>query len=284
MPSTNYAYVNGRFVPEAEATVSIFDRGFLYGDGCFETMRVYDGKIFRLYPHLQRLFDGLHCLEVESPLSHEETRAMLSVLIRRNQIADGFVRVYVTRGEGDIGLRATDVRRRTLVALACPREFRLAHKLEAIVATPRLTTGLALTQVKSANRLPYILARLEADRMGVHEAVLLNEHGHVAEFTASNVFAVKSGELFTPPLEAGALPGITRSVVLMLAGKLGLVSYELGFGPEFLETADEVFATNSLSEIAPIVEFNGHKLPSQVITQQLQAAYRELVREELGLC
>ncbi|MGD0651312.1 MAG: aminotransferase class IV [Verrucomicrobiia bacterium] len=259
MRSNNYAYVNARFVPEAEATVSIFDRGFLYGDGVFETMRVYGGRVFRALEHFHRLFEGLRALQIESPLSPEELRAVCRALIRYNSVADGVARVYVTRD--------------SITATVQAREF-ARREVRAII--PGVRIDPQLSRFKTANRLPYILARHEAERAGVDDAVLLNAAGHAVEFTASNLFVVKDGALFTPPLEDGPLPGITRHAVLTLAVGQGIRVQEKSFGPGFLDTADEVFATNSLMEIAPVVTWSRRN----EVTTRLQAAYRALVIQE----
>jgi branched-chain amino acid aminotransferase len=262
MPLTNYAYVNGRFVPEAEATVSIFDRGFLYGDGVFETMRVYGGRIFRAAEHMERLFMGLQVLGIESVFSPEELRAICRVLAEMNDVKEGVARVYRTRDSTVVTVRANSLE---------PRD------LTAIVSTVRVETHLS--RYKTANRLPHILAQEQAAIEGAQEAVLLNSAGRVVEFAASNLIVVKDGNLFTPPLEDGPLPGVTRRAVLTLAADLRIPASETGFGPEFLETADEVFATNSLIEVAPVTSWG----QTRQMTRQFQEAYRQLVREELGL-
>ena len=258
MPSTNYAYVNGKFVRDQEAVVSIADRGFLYGDGCFETMRVYDGRIFRWTEHLARLFDGLNALGIEALLSPAELRAACQALLRLNDVRNGVARIYQSRD--------------SIVITVQPREF-LAREIYAIVSTIRLDNRLS--KFKTANRLPYILAQREAERAEVNDAVLLNHAGQVAEFTASNLFIVKDGTLLTPPVTDGPLPGITRQVVLVLAAKAKLPVRELSFGPELLPVADEVFATNSLMEIAPVLTWGR---PGK-FTRRLQTLYRQAVHE-----
>jgi branched-chain amino acid aminotransferase len=261
MPSVNYAYVNGRVVPEREAAVSIFDRGFLYGDGVFETMRVYGGRLFRPLEHFERMFAGLLALGIESLFTPEELRAICRALGRYNQVADGVARVYITRD--------------SLVVTVQAREF-ATREIRAIVSGIRIDPQLS--RFKTANRLPYILAQREAERAGVEEAVLLNTAGQVVEFTVSNLFVVKDGVLFTPPLTDGPLPGVSRQAVVMLAAELGIAVEEWSFTPEFLENADEVLATNSLLEIAPVVTW-GHR---HDITRRLQSAYRKLVARETG--
>jgi branched-chain amino acid aminotransferase len=258
--SNNYAYVNGRFMPEDRAAVSIFDRGFLYGDGVFETMRVYGGRVFRALEHFDRLFEGLQALGIESPFSPEELRAVCRALIRYNNVADGVARVYLTPD--------------SIVATVKAREF-APRELRAIVSS--VLADPQLSRFKTANRLPYILAQHEAERAGVDDAVLLNAGGNVVEFTTSNLFVVKNGALLTPPLKDGPLPGVTRHAVLTLAAGQGIRVQEKSFSPEFLDTADEVFATNSLIEIAPVVTWSRQ----HHVTTCLQAAYQKLVRAEL---
>jgi branched-chain amino acid aminotransferase len=259
--SISYAYVNGRFLPEDRAAVSIFDRGFLYGDGIFETMRIYSGRVFRALEHFDRLFEGLQALGIESPFSPEELRAICRTLIRYNNVADGVARVHLTRD--------------SIVATVKAREF-TPRELRAIVSGVRIDPQLS--RFKTANRLPYILAQQEAERAGVDDAVLLNAAGKVVEFTASNLFVVKAGTLLTPPLKDGPLPGITRHTVLALAAEQGIRVQEKSFGPQFLNSADEVFATNSLIEIAPVATW-GHQLN---VTRRMQAAYRDLVAQEIS--
>ena len=261
MASNDYACVNGRFVSEDRAAISIFDRGFLYGDGVFETMRVYGGRVFRALEHFDRLFEGLQALGIESPFSPEELRAICRALIRYNNVADGVARVYLTRD--------------SIVATVKVREF-APRELRAIVSGVRIDPQLS--RFKTANRLPYILAQHEAERAGVDDAVLLNADGKVVEFTTSNLFVVKDGALFTPPLSDGPLPGVARHAVLRLAAGEGIRVQEKSFGPEFLDTADEVFATNSLMEIAPVTTWSRRGN----VTRRLQAAYRELVAEEIS--
>ena len=261
MGCNNYAYVNGRFVPEAGATVSIFDRGFLYGDGCFETMRVYGGRIFRAVEHLERLFDGLRALEIEPSLSREEMRAVCRVLIDRNSIAEGVARIYVTRDS-----LIVTARRYTMQPV----------DLRATISSVRIDPQLS--RFKTANRLPYILAQQEAVRAVVNDAVLLNTAGRVVEFTASNLFVVSGDELFTPPLTDGPLPGITRHAVLTLAAELRIPAHEHSFSTEFLKNAAEVFATNSLMEITSVVTWT--RWPK--LTIKLKDAYRTLVTRELS--
>lgn len=260
MPSNLYAFVNGRFVPEAQAVVSIADRGFLYGEGCFETMRVYAGRLFLALEHFQRLLNGLAALEIEPPFAAHELRGLCQALIRRNGVTDGIARVYCTRD--------------SIVATARPQTF-APREWRAIISRQMVLPALA--QHKTANRLPYLLAQREAARQGADEAVLLNTAGFVVEFCTANLFAVKRGELFTPPLRDGPLPGITRQLVMELARAQKLPVYELSLRPSFLQQADEVFGTNSLIEIAPVSSWSRRR----TLTRRLQVAYRERVFQHL---
>lgn len=284
MQSSNYAYVNGRFVPEAEATISIFDRGFLYGDGVFETMRVYGGRILCLFDHMARLVTGSSILAIDLEESPEQLRAVCEEIVTRNKVRDGMVRIYVTRGLGNIGLSAKKTGRPTIVAVAQEREFSAeAAPLRVVIAGVRVDSDSRLARVKSANRLHYLLAKQEAERRGADDAILLNSANRVVELSASNLFVYRDGKLATPPLADGALPGITRSLVLMLAAQAGIDAEEVSLAPDALKHAEEAFATNSLFEISPIGMVEERKLSVRRVTGRLQEAFRDHVREELGL-
>ena len=280
MPSSNYAYINERFVPEAEATVSIFDRGFLYGHGLFETMRVYEGKIFRVHEHLDRLLASLKHLEIKCPLAPEELRTILGVLAERNKVRGGFARLYISGGVSSEGLMTRSEHGVTIVALCESRQFE-CPKLRVIISSNRLDPLLSCH--KTANRLPYMLARREAEKAGADEAILLNTGGRAVELSTSNLFVVKAGELFTPALSEGPLPGVTRDVVLLLASEMLMPVHEVRMGLLMLETADEIFATNTLMEIVPVVQFKDRRLEEGQLTKRLQQAYREFVRQELAI-
>ena len=282
MQSSSYAFVNGRFVPEAQASVSIFDRGFLYGDGVFETMRVYGGKIFRLYNHLQRMLSGLKVFQIGPKITQEELRAILFELIQRNDVMEGMARIYVTRGPSGSGVKGQAPWQPTIVAMAKRRSFP-SMDIRAVISSIRLDAGSRLAGIKSANRALYEIAQHEARNAGFTDAVLLNGSGHVVEFTTSNVFVVKNGELFTPPLIDGPLPGVTRDSILTVAARIGMPTYEMSFGTDIFAEADEVFATNSLIEIEAVREVDAALYRERHVTSQLQKAYGELVAEELQL-
>lgn len=283
MASSNYAYVNGQYLPEAEASVSIFDRGFLYGDGAFETLRVYDGKIFRIDQHLHRLIEGLRLLRITPPLATDAMAEILRHLIQRNGVGEGLARIYVTRGQGEFGLTTKNVAQASVVATTQPRPFpENPTPLRVIYAVVMLVPNAPLSSVKSANRLPYVLGKIEAEKANVDDAILLTHMHHVVEFTASNLFFMKEGALFTPSLDQGPLPGITRATVIELAKQLSLPVHENAFGPDELDKADEIFATNSLIEIVPIAEVNGKPVPQGNTVTKLRDAYRQVVKQELA--
>jgi branched-chain amino acid aminotransferase len=284
MPSTNYAYVNGRFVPENEATVSIFDRGFLYGDGVFETMRVYSGMAFRLLEHIARLVTGIDMLGIDLEETPQHLQGVCEEVVTRNKVVDGMMRIYITRGLSNVGLSGRSAARPTIVAVAQEKAFSArGMPLRVVVAGVRVDALSRLARVKSANRLPYVLAKLEAERRGADDAILLNATDHAVELTASNLFIYQEGKLITPPLTDGALPGITRSLVLMLAAQAGIDAGEASFSSGMVYRAEEAFATNSLFEISPIIGVDDRPLSGRRITGRLQEAYREHVREELQL-
>jgi branched-chain amino acid aminotransferase len=283
MRSNNYAYVNGAFVPEAQASVSIYDSGFLFGDGVFETMPIYGGRIFRFHQHVRRLFAGLERLKIDPPFSAEALLGIFQKLCEQD-IKHGVARVYVTRGPGATVLSTTSPLQPTVVAIVWSHASPYPETLRAVISSIRVDNESSLTRIKSANRLMYVLAKQEADHVGVDEALLLNQSGHVVEFSAYNVFAVIDGRLITPPVSEGALPGITREAVMQLAQKLEIPSLEVRMKPADLLNANEVFATNSIREIVAVDGLNGNRPDEKHhVTLQLRQAYRDLVREELRL-
>lgn len=261
MRSMNYAYVNGRFLAESEAKISIFDRGFLYGDGVFETIRVYRRNLVHALDHLDRLFASLDRLGIHSIFSPEELRAACNVLIERNGLADGVARIYYTRDS---------------LVITARHGIAPTPRVRSIISDIRVNPQLS--RLKTANRLPYILAQQEAARVGVEEAVLLNTDDRVVEFCNANLFVVHDRELVTPPLADGPLPGITRHYVLRLARQLEIPVHERSFGTAYLKEADEVFATNSVQGIMQVVSWGSR----DNVTRRLRRAYDALVEEEFG--
>ncbi|NOZ26280.1 MAG: branched-chain amino acid aminotransferase [Nitrospirae bacterium] len=282
-----YVYLNGEFVRESEARVSVFDRGFLYGDGLFETMRAYGGRIFRLDQHLGRFFRGLEILRIRNPWSLDALRPVLYRLLELNELSDAYIRLTVSRGTCGAGLDVSGCDSPTIVVAA--REFAPLPEdlylkgVKVCLSGERMNCRNPLdSDLKSLNFLNNILARMEASGKGAFEAVMLNPEGYLTEGTVSNIFFVREGVLLTPSAGAGILKGITRQAVLETAARLGIEVREGMFGAGELYRAAEVFITNSLIEIMPVSEVEGRTYARGDVTEALMNAYRELVNEELS--
>jgi branched-chain amino acid aminotransferase len=278
-------FLNGRFVPEAEARVSVFDRGFLYGDGLFETIRVYGGHAFRWNQHLDRLQRGAASLCLRLPFSPERLEAHAQGLIQRNALPDSVLRISLTRGVGPRGYSLQSANQPVLVMTlhpapapdpAGPPHWRL------VTSTGRVAADDPLAGLKTANKLRQILARAEAEARGADEALLLNQHGHVAEAAAGNVFWIEAGTVCTPPLSSGPLPGVTRGVVLELCRTIAVPSLEREVRPDRLKGADGVFLTLSTLGIVEAISLDGVLVKQSPIVAQLRRAYRELVASEVA--
>ena len=280
-------YVNDRFVDATEARVSVLDRGFLYGDGVFETLRAYGGRIFRLEDHLDRLEASARALALRLPVHRDGLARILGRTLRENALEHAMLRLTVTRGPGGAGLDAEGAGPPTLVA-AC-RRFQgypsetYERGVRLCLARLRKVAAEALDPaVKSLNFLPNVLARMEARTRGADEAVLLNAAGSLAEGTVSNVFFVRRGRLFTPSLDAGILPGVTRKVVLELARGLGIEVEEGLFPAAELDRADEIFVTSTGYEVMPAGRWEDRDLTPGPVTMRLLEAFRERVGLETG--
>ncbi len=282
-----FVYLNGEFMPAAEARISVFDHGFLYGDGLFETMRAYHGKIFMLAEHLDRLFRSAQLLELAVPLSRQELAEALERIISLNG-ENLSVRLTVSRGPGPVGLDPRLCPQPTVVITGRPSkpEDRLYREgAQAIfVKTPRNLAAATRVEVKSLNFLNNILARQEVIKAGADEGFMLNYLGQVTEGTVSNVFLVKDGRLATPGPEAGLLAGITRLKVMELAARDGLQVAEKVLSKQDFTAAGEVFYTNSGSEIVPVTKLDGRPVGSGCpgrITLRLLDRYRRLATEHV---
>jgi branched-chain amino acid aminotransferase len=281
---------NGRIARASEVAISPLDHGVLYGDGLFETMRAYGGRVFRLDAHLERLATSAPVLRLELPWTAAELRAAVEQALAANALTDAYLRLTVLRGVGPPGPDPALCRE--------PHYFVVARALKpypercyaegaaAVVATTRQNEGSPLARVKSLSYLNHVLARVEAREAGADEALLLNGRGELAEGASSNLFVVREGTLVTPPEESGCLPGIARAVVLEVAPRLGLaVALRPLLLPELLG-ADEAFLTNSLMEVMPLSRVGdrpiGRGRPGAV-TARLAAAYRALVDEETSI-
>ncbi|MGO0121801.1 branched-chain-amino-acid transaminase [Desulfothermobacter acidiphilus] len=281
-------YLDGRFVPEEEAVISVFDHGLLYGDGVFEGIRAYHGRVFRLKEHIDRLYDSAKAIALAIPISQEEMAEVVVETCRRNQIRDGYIRLVVTRGKGDLGLDPRKCLRPSVFCIAdsiqlYPPEFYQKGMRVITVPTRRNVPEALNPRIKSLNYLNNILAKVEANLAGVPEAIMLTQEGYVAEATGDNVFIIRRGTLLTPPLHLGVLEGITRDAVMELARKMGMTVREAVFTRYDLFTADECFLTGTAAEIVPVIEIDGRSIsggqPGQ-LTQRLIEAFRELTKIE----
>ena len=273
-------YLNGQFVPEAEAKVSVFDRSFLYGDGLFETVRVYAGRPFLWPQHLARLREGAKFLGIRIPLSDAGLTDAARSLIGRNAMPGSLLRITLSRGVGRRGYSPTGADDPVLVMTVHPAtENDPADPVCWTLATSsfRVPAGDRLATFKTANKLAQVLARAEAEERGADEALLLNTEGRFAEAASSNLFWIERGVVCTPPLAEGLLAGVTRAFVVGLARGLGLPTSERSCGPGQLQEAEGVFLTTSSLEIVPATRLDGDALRGSPITRQLHEAYRGAV-------
>ena len=278
--------MNGRLVPEDEARVSVFDHGLLYGDGVFEGLRAYSGRVFRLREHLQRLWASARAICLEIPTTPEQLGRAIEETLAANGLADGYVRVVITRGAGSLGLDPARTRDPQVIVIAdtialYPPEL-TARGLRLVTAATQRSHSAALSpRIKSLNYLNNIMAKLEGQQAGCVEALMLNHKGEVAECTADNVFVVRGDRLLTPPPDAGILEGITRGAVMELALAAGIDCREATLTRHDIYTADECFITGTAAEVVPVVELDGRKIGSGTpgpVTLRLQAAFHALVR------
>ena len=280
-------YLDGRFVPEEEARVSVFDHGLLYGDGVFEGIRAYNGKIFRLDEHLARLYDSAKAIDLAIPLTKAEMTEVIKETLRQNSLRDAYIRPIVTRGRGDLGLDPLKCAKPTVIVIAVTWGAMYGDLYEkglrAICVSVRRTPPESMPpNVKSLNYLNNILAKIEANHRGVDEAIFFDTKGHVSEGSGDNIFVVKDGVIITPPT-LNNLRGITRMVVLEIAASMGITLLERDLGYFDLYTADEVFVTGTAAEVAPIREIDGRVIGNGKpgpITRQMMAAFRTATQKE----
>ena len=281
-------YVNGRFVPKEEATVSVYDHGYLYGDGVFEGIRVYNGRVFKLEAHVERLFESAHTLQIQIPLGRKEMTEAILETVRRTGLRDAYIRPVVSRGAGDLGIDPRKCPRPNVViivdAIQLYPEEAYRRGLRMITASTRQRPVDVLNpRVKTCNYLNNIIARIEVNRAGVDEGLMLTTSGHVAECTADNIFIVKKGRVLTPPAHLGILAGVTRQTVLDLCGSLGIPAAEQTLTLHDMYTADECFLTGTGAELGPVVELDGRKIGTGQpgpVTQRILAAFRDLAARE----
>ncbi|MEO2117743.1 MAG: branched-chain-amino-acid transaminase [Methanocaldococcus sp.] len=280
-------YLNGKFVDEKDAKVSVFDHGLLYGDGIFEGIRAYDGVVFMLKEHIDRLYDSAKSLCIDIPLTKEEMIDVVLETLRVNNLRDAYIRLVVTRGVGDLGLDPRKCKEPTIFCIAIPMPPLLGEDGIRVITTSvrRLPVDVLNPAVKSLNYLNSILAKIQANYAGVDEAFLLDDKGFVVEGTGDNIFVVKNGVLKTPPIYQSILKGITRDVVIKLAKEEGIEVVEEPLTLHDLYTADELFITGTAAEIVPVFEIDGRVINNRKvgeITKKLKEKFKE-IRTKWGI-
>ena len=282
-------YIDGSFFSRDDARVSVFDHGLLYGDGIFEGIRIYHGEIFRLEEHIYRLFQSAAAIKLDIPLSFEELIAAVIETADLNKKKDGYIRLIVTRGVGDLGLNPRLCLRPSIIIIIddiqlYPEEF-YRNGISIITSSIRRIPPDSLDpRIKSLNYLNNILAKTEALQAGVPEAIMLNHQGHVAECTADNIFIVRDGEILTPDPIEGALDGITRQVVMECALVNELPFYETPLSQYDLYTADECFLTGTGAELIPVTEIDGRMIgdgkPGQIFAELRETFLAEILPDD----
>jgi branched-chain amino acid aminotransferase len=277
-------FIDGKYYNEQNAKISVFDHGLLYGDGIFEGIRAYNGRVFKLKEHIDRLFYSAKAILLEIPMTHAQIMKAVVDTCRQNKIRDGYIRLVVTRGVGTLGLNPNRCKKPSVIVIAgkiqlYPEEY-YKNGLEIItVPTTRNLHSALNPAIKSLNYLNNILAKIEANNGGVEEAVMLNSEGYVAECTGDNIFIVKGNQLLTPPLSAGALYGITREVVMNLAKDSGMQVSEPNLTRYDLFNAEECFLTGTGAELIPVVKIDGRVIGTGkpgAVTKQLVTKYHTL--------
>jgi len=277
-------YIDGQFYDKENAKISVFDHGLLYGDGVFEGIRFYNGRVFRLEEHIDRLFDSARAIALNIGMDKSAVIEATLETIRQNNLQDGYIRLVVTRGVGDLGLNPMLCPKASIFVIASKITLYSADKYEngldvVTCATRRIPHGALSPMVKSLNYLNNVMAKIEAQNAGAGEGLMLNEQGFVSECTGDNIFIIKNGVITTPPISSGALAGVTRSVVFDLAEEFGIPIHEPMMTRYDIFTADECFLTGTAAEIIPAVKLDtrliGDGKPGP-ITRRLITRFREL--------
>ncbi len=283
-------WLNGKLVDRSEAKLSVYDHGTLYGDGVFEGIRVYNGRIFRSESHLDRLYESAREIRLAIPYTKQELHEAMVETVAANGGRYAYIRLVVTRGEGNLGLNPFQCPQPNVFVMnddiqLYPREMYESGISVIIAKTIRTSPRMVSPKVKSLNYLNNILARIEAVDAGVSEAIMLNEHGNVSEATGDNIFIVKNGQVVTSPVASGILVGITRGLVMELARAAGLTVVEKDFGPGELYTADECFLTGSAAEVIPVTKIDDKTIGSGMVgevTRRLVTDFRALIAREVS--
>ena len=285
MPAT--IWINGTFHDRSTATISVYDHGLLYGDGVFEGMRTYGGRVFRMRAHLERLFDSAKAIALEVPVPIAELERVTDELVSRAGFDEAYLRHIVTRGQGDLGIDARKCRDSQVIIICDELKMFPREKLEAglrvvTAGTPTPHREAVSPRVKSLNYLAHVMAKFEGGTAGADEVLMLDAAGHVAEASGQNLFVVTDGALRTPPPSAGILKGITRDVVIELAGTLEIPVREELLNRYDVYTADEVFLTGTATELVPVTEVDARVIGAGKpgpVTRRLHEAFHRLVRE-----
>lgn len=281
-------YLDGKYVDESDAKISVFDHGLLYGDGIFEGIRLYEGNVFRLEEHLERLEYSAKAIMLDLPANRAEISEIICETCRQNSLRDGYIRLVVTRGRGDLGLAPWLCPKPSMFVIASkialyPKEHYDNGLAIVTVPTRRVNPAALPPTVKSLNYLNNILAKIEAKQFGALEAIMLNDQGYVAECTADNIFIVHKGEILTPGTAQGALRGITRGAIFDIAAEIKVPVREVDMTRYDVWCADECFLTGSGAEVVPVTKLDGRVIGSGKpgpVTQQVLASFRRRVTIE----
>ncbi|MFS0839871.1 branched-chain-amino-acid transaminase [Paenibacillus sp. 1P03SA] len=280
-----WIYLDGSFVTKEEAKVSVYDHGFLYGDGIFEGIRIYGGNIFKCKEHLDRLYDSAKSIMLNIPLSYQEMQDALVETIRRNELRDGYIRLVVSRGPGDLGLDPRRSPKASVIIIVeqlsiYPEEAYVNGLKTVSVSSRRNIPDAVNPKIKSLNYLNNILVKIQSNLAGVGEAIMLNSQGYVAEGSSDNIFIVKRGVVFTPPCYIGALEGITRAAIIEICERQGYTLKEEPFTLHDVYVADEVFFTGTAAEVIAVREVDGRTIgegKAGPITTKLLQEFRSIV-------
>lgn len=280
-----WIFLNDRFVKKEEAVVSVYDHGFLYGDGVFEGIRMYSGNVFRLDDHIKRLYESAHSITLKIPYDQEELKQLIIETLRKNEFQDAYIRVVISRGVGDLGLSPFTCKHPGVIIIAeplalFPKELYESGIEVVSVASRRNRSDVLDPKVKSLNYLNNILVKIEASLAGASEALMMNDQGYVAEGSGDNIFIVKDNVIKTPPGYVGTLEGITRNVIIELAKQLGFEIREDVFTRHDVYIADEVFLTGTAAEVIAVVKVDGRNIADGQpgpVTKKLLEAFRNVV-------
>jgi len=280
-------YVDGKFYPKSEAKISVYDHGLLYGDGVFEGIRAYDGSVFKLKEHIDRLYESAHAIMLDIGMSKKDMISTVIRTLKKNNLRDSYIRLVITRGKGDLGLNPQKCENPTIIVITdvirLHSDDRKERGITAMITWMRRDAIDATThEIKSLNYMNSILAKIEANNAKVEEAITLERTGYVCEGVAENIFIVRDGAIFTPHSSTGALPGITAKVVLHIARKLGYDARERNISAFELFTANEVFFTGTAAEIIPVREINKRKIGNGKpgpVTKRLIEEFQKTARD-----